>query len=339
LRSRLAKFPTFELFSVHGMTQDFSHGNMEYRKDELGKDVLLKDGKFQVMMEWEKPYMQACIDALRPFGDVLEVGFGLGYSSEQIQSFRPKSHTIIECHPEIAARAREWARKHTHVTIIEDTWQHALPTLGVFDSIFFDDYPLQSEQEMQKMEKESEHSQLLLKKGERLLTEVEKTIPFLTEIQYSDEDLQGLLKEIPLENKGEVRQFTHFLKELCTRGQILIQQLHRLLEKLAGEEKISKEEVNELLTRSKIGKPVEKPDERLFIFLNQCLASHMRKDSRFSCFLSSPESKYQDDKFVNEIIANPNLDFHEEEIPIEVPSNCAYFSGNKALVIVIIKRD
>ncbi len=320
------------------MTQDFSHGKMEYRKDELGKEVLLKDGKFQVMMEWEKPYMQACIDALRPFGDVLEVGFGLGYSSEQIQSFRPKSHTIIECHPEIACRAREWARKYTDVTIIEDTWQHALAALGVFDCIFFDDYPLQSEREMQKMQKDSDHSQLLLKKGEQLLTEVEKTIPFLTEIQYSDEDLDSLLKEIPLENKGQVRQFARFLKELCTRGQISIQQLQMLLEKLAQEEKITKEEVDALLMTSKITKPVEKPDERLFIFLNQCLSSHMRKDSRFSCFLSSPESKYQDDKFVNEVIANPNLDFHEEEIAIEVPANCAYFSGNKALVIVITKR-
>ena len=78
------------------MAQDFSHCKMEYQRDEQGKEVLLKDGKFQVMMEWEKPYMHACIDALKPFGDVLEIGFGLGYSAERIQTYHPKSHTIIE---------------------------------------------------------------------------------------------------------------------------------------------------------------------------------------------------------------------------------------------------
>ena len=29
--------------------------------------------------------------------DVLEIGFGCGYSASRIQSFKPRSHTIIEC--------------------------------------------------------------------------------------------------------------------------------------------------------------------------------------------------------------------------------------------------
>ena len=49
-----------------------------------------------VRMEWEKPYMEALIDALRPRGNVLEVGFDQGYSSAYIQTFNPQSHTIIE---------------------------------------------------------------------------------------------------------------------------------------------------------------------------------------------------------------------------------------------------
>ena len=317
------------------MTKDFSHTKMEFRKDEFGKDVLIKDGKYQVMMQWEKPYMEACIDALRPFGDVLEVGFGLGYSAERIQSYRPKSHTIIEYHPVIAERARQWAKERQNVSIVEDTWQNALPKMGIFDCIFFDDYPLQSEQDVEKMQKASNHSELLLKKGEQLLTEVEQTLPFLTEIKYSDEDLHDLLKDI---SKKEAKQLARFLKELCAREQISIKQLQKLLEKLVQEEKISREDVDQLLNVEKVAKkPCEKPNERLFAFLNPCLVSHMRKGSRFSCFLSSAESKYQDQKFVNEIITNPNLDFHEEEIAIEVPSNCAYFSGNRALVITITK--
>jgi hypothetical protein len=320
------------------MTQDFSHCKMEYRKDEQGKDVLLKDGKFQVMMEWEKPYMQACIDALRPFGDVLEVGFGLGYSAEQIQSYHPKSHTIIEYHPEVAARAREWAKQHPNVTIVQDTWQNALAQLRVFDCIFFDDYPLQTEQEVQKMEEESAHSQLLLKKGEKILKEAEKAIPFLSEIKYSDEDLKGLIKEIPLEQKDQVQQFTRFLKELSGRRQISSEQLQEVLDSLIREKKLSKEEAEAIVKRSDQKQSPPRPNERLLIFLNQCLESHMRKGARFSCFLSSAASKYEDENFVNEVIVNPSLDFHEEEISLEVPANCAYFSGNKALVITIVKR-
>ncbi len=74
-----------------------------------------------------------------------------------------------------------------------------------------------------------------------------------------------------------------------------------------------------------------------FRFLGECLASHMRTGSRFSCFLSSPVSKFEDEKFFNEIITNPYLDFHEEEIVLEVPPQCDYFSGSKALVITITK--
>jgi hypothetical protein len=317
------------------MAEDFPHSKMQFTKDEQGKEILLKDGKFQVMMEWEKPYMHACIDALKPFGDVLEVGFGLGYSSDKIQSYRPKSHTIIEYHPVVADRARKWAQAYPNVTIIEDTWQHALPLLGEFDCIFFDDYPLQSEKEMQQMQEESAHSQLLLKKGEQLLQDVEKTLPFLSSIKYSDVDLAAFIQQIPLEQKNDVLQFARFLTELFQRDQITETQLHTHLKALT---QLNAEERAALLANPQKKEAAPSPNERLFTFLNECLAAHMRKDARFSCFLSSPESKYLDEKFVREIIANPYLDYHEAELAIEVPANCSYFSGGKALVITITKR-
>jgi hypothetical protein len=321
------------------MTEDFSHSKMEYKKDEQGKEILLKDGKFQVMMEWEKPYMQACIDALKPFGDVLEIGFGLAYSAEHIQTYRPKSHTIIEYHPDVAARARQWAKRYPNVTIVEGTWQSELPKLGMFDCIFFDDYPLQSEQQMQKMEQESSQSELLLKKGQKLLQEVEKTIPFLTEIKYSDHDLKELMSEVPLKEMVHVQHFIRFLGELAERGQISAEQFQNMLNQFVRDKKITKEEIERLLKKKETKAPFSfsGPNDRLYTFLSQCLKNHMRKGSRFSCFLSSAASKFEDEKFFNEIITNPYLDFHEEEISLEVPENCAYFSGNKALVITIEK--
>ena len=54
-------------------------------KDENGEEILynkLEDE--QVMMEWEKPYMEEFIRRLEINGDVLEIGYGLGYSSRKI---------------------------------------------------------------------------------------------------------------------------------------------------------------------------------------------------------------------------------------------------------------
>ncbi len=321
------------------MAQDFSHCRMEYQKDAQGKEVLLKDGKFQVMMEWEKPYMQACIDALKPFGDVLEIGFGLGYSAEHIQSYHPNSHTIVEFHPQVAAHAREWAKQYPRVSIVEDTWQNALSKLGIFDCIFFDDYPLQTEQQMQKMEEESEQSHLLLTRGKKVIQDVEKAIPFLNQLKYSDADLDGLMDQIPLDQKETLLQFARFLKQLKMGDQITTEQFQARLQMLAAQKRLEQEEVDALLQTHDKVEPFARPrtGDRLIQFLSKCLKEHMRKGSRFSCFLSSPESKYLDDWFVNEIIANPELDFHEEEITLEVSPHCSYFSGNKALVITIVK--
>ena len=114
----------------------------EYKIDENGKEILLKDNKHQVMMEWEKPYMEACIDKLQPKGDVLEIGFGMGYSATQIQKYKPKSHTIIEMDPMVIKRLKKWARDYDNIIIVEGTWQKQIHNLGKFDEIFFDDFPL-----------------------------------------------------------------------------------------------------------------------------------------------------------------------------------------------------
>ena len=101
---------------------------------------LYNNKNFPVMLPWEKNYMEHCINMLPPNGDVLEIGFGLGYSATQIQNFPIRSHTIIECDKEIVKNARLWANKQLQpVNIIEGTWQNSLNLLGRFDTIFFDD--------------------------------------------------------------------------------------------------------------------------------------------------------------------------------------------------------
>lgn len=311
---------------------------MEYAKDSFGKEVLLKDGKFQVMMEWEKPYMKACIDALKPFGDVLEVGFGCGYSATHIQSFSPKSHTIIEFHPTVAQKAREWAAQYPHVTIVEDTWQSALSSLGTFDAIFFDDYPLESEEQMDSLEKQKEQSHVLLQKGNQLVQEVGKMIPFLDKMVYADADLDELIDYFLKDRSLPVEHLCRFLEELHARKQITAAQQSWVINRLR-EAGIA---VGEVLIDS--GKARQKfhfqgPNERLLTFLQKVLNGHMRKGSRFSCFLSSAVSKYEDPKFVDAIICNPYLNYTEHHIEIDVPSNCHYYFEDQALVIVVTKME
>jgi guanidinoacetate N-methyltransferase len=114
----------------------------EYKIDEYGKEILLQDDKHQVMMEWEKSYMEACIDKLQPKGDVLEIGFGMGYSATQIQKYKPKSHTIIEMDSVVIKRLKKWSADYNNIHIVEGTWQSQMKNLGTFDEIFFDDFPL-----------------------------------------------------------------------------------------------------------------------------------------------------------------------------------------------------
>ncbi len=106
----------------------------------LHKGNLVAENGFPVMMPWEKPYMEHCINMLFPVGDVLEIGFGLGYSATQIQKFPIRSHTIIECDNNVVVKAREWANNQPHpVNIIHGKWQEMMALVGRFDSIFFDD--------------------------------------------------------------------------------------------------------------------------------------------------------------------------------------------------------
>ena len=116
---------------------------LTYTKDKNNEEILLDSINEQVMMEWEKPYMEACIDFLKPKGNVLEIGFGMGYSATAIQKYKPKSYTIVECDPTVIKKCKKWSKNYDNVTIIEAKWQELICTnrLGIYDEVFFDDFP------------------------------------------------------------------------------------------------------------------------------------------------------------------------------------------------------
>jgi len=106
------------------------------------------DQEILLMHEWETHLMKAHADFVCEMGgDILEIGFGMGISADFIQKNNPRSHTIIEIHPQIIEKAKEWAKDKPNVTILEGDWVKILPTLTEgsirvttrkFDGIFYD---------------------------------------------------------------------------------------------------------------------------------------------------------------------------------------------------------
>ncbi len=109
------------------------------------KEIIDPDqNNFQVMMSWEKPYMEKCAEVLKPHGDVLEIGFGMGYSATAINKYRLNSYTVIEKDAGIIKNFNKWKlkQKNKKLKVIKGMWQYVLPFLKKkYDCIFFDDSP------------------------------------------------------------------------------------------------------------------------------------------------------------------------------------------------------
>lgn len=138
-------------------------------------------------------YLTKLMEAFRPFGDVLEVGFGP--ASKIIQKYQPRSHTILT----LDSEATEWATKHGSVKIVPDVWQGVLPSLGVFDAIFFGIDP---------------HGNALFQDMPR--------------VRYSDLELDGFCKAAESADKTYV---SRFLAELEQNGQITEEQREKMIER------------------------------------------------------------------------------------------------------------
>jgi protein arginine N-methyltransferase 2 len=102
-----------------------------------------------VMMEWERPIMEAHASVLTHGGisgkRVLNVRFGLGIVDTALQSHDPSLHVIIEAHPTVYAKMMSdgWDMK-PNVIIRFGRWQDEMPKLiaegGKFDGVFYDTY-------------------------------------------------------------------------------------------------------------------------------------------------------------------------------------------------------
>lgn len=115
---------------------------VDYKKESLTfTDKTLLDSKGNaIMMEWEKPIMEKQAATIcQNGGDVLNIGFGMGYIDSFIQEHNPTTHWIIECHPDVQRKMIEdgWLKK-PNVKCIFKPWQEVIHYLPKFDGIYFD---------------------------------------------------------------------------------------------------------------------------------------------------------------------------------------------------------
>ncbi len=102
-----------------------------------------------IMEDWQIPIMKKMAEFVTESGgDVLEIGMGRGVASDFIQSFSPKSHTLIECNDFIVSDFPNWKNKHPgcNANIIHGMWQDKWHEVGEYDGILFHTYPLTHEE-------------------------------------------------------------------------------------------------------------------------------------------------------------------------------------------------
>jgi protein arginine N-methyltransferase 2 len=121
---------------------DYLRQRLHYTADG---NALLDSDQDAVMMEWERPLMQAHAQILMEGTGrrVLNVGFGMGIIDTALQNLQPAQHIIIEAHPDVYKRmlTDKWDQK-PNVRICFGRWQDVIPALikeGVIvDAIFYD---------------------------------------------------------------------------------------------------------------------------------------------------------------------------------------------------------
>ena len=143
-------------FETTGTTTDLPNATPDVASDRflsstlsLSADRLLDDHHNGVMMSWESDIMSRSADAILtgPGFKILNIGFGMGFIDNQLQSHssKPSNHHIVEAHPTVLATMREqgWYEK-PGVVVLEGKWQDILPQLASegqsYDAIYFDTF-------------------------------------------------------------------------------------------------------------------------------------------------------------------------------------------------------
>lgn len=150
--NRALKEFSADIEAIDEQTKHFVPGKVATEIRELNDRTHTKLSDQEIMEDWQIPLMQKMAQVIcESKGDILEIGFGRGISSDMIQAYQVKSHTIIECNEQVILDYFEdWKKKYEGKTIrmVKGLWQDTIDDLGLFDGIFFHTYPLNEEEYM-----------------------------------------------------------------------------------------------------------------------------------------------------------------------------------------------
>lgn len=274
--------------------------------------------------EWEKPYMEAWVNILKPHGNVLEIGFGSGWAASYIQEHKPKSHTIIEVDSLLAKKAKE---KYSKIKFVEGEWEEQLPQLGTFDTIFSDSYTRYTKEDIASMKSNIKKIQARVAEFEKAKQGIASQLKKFAGIPMSDQQLDGLKQHID------------------QRGDVTPADIHSFLDTLIFQRNITESQAKAFLKKYKI--PPASPSEQtpvsfladpFLLFVHTCLNQHMKKGSRLSCYVNLGAFKEWEVNFKNYLLARGDIRYEERTVDVEVPSDCDYCAGNQALFFVIEKK-
>lgn len=275
--------------------------------------------KLKILMEWKKLYVEALTNALKPTGDVLQIGFGTDFTAEQFQKQHPKTHTIIEANPEMAEAAKKWANKKENINIIKGQWRTVLPKLGTFDAIFFNEYPLEHEIAiMNFLFPEDAHK--TSKEVKKLINSVEEQLSQLS-LQFTDKDIEDFYQNIGQHYPNKMPAFFQKLKD---NGNISKAQYDHAFKKYHFSD-LHKANKNKETAE-------EKATDNMLMCLEECLKRHMNKNGCFSSFLNSQTSKNDESQYSDDVISNPHIDYKESTVHIKTSDH------PREGVIVLIKK-
>ena len=141
LNQAMAEF-TANLKHLNQTAQHFVSGETSQRAFDRTQALLTED---EIMEDWQIPLMRAMAEVVtETHGEVLEIGFGRGVSSDFIQAQGVKSHTIVECNDAIVADFQRWRTQYADrdIRLIHGKWQDTVDQFAHYDGIFFHAYPL-----------------------------------------------------------------------------------------------------------------------------------------------------------------------------------------------------
>jgi len=122
--------------SIRISKQDFRNSLIKETDDALmcGSEILVEKQERLIL----KKGVNLLCKQYKP-KSVLEIGFGFGYTAQEFQDCGIERHTIIEPHPEIYAKAVQWANQFPdkYIRVIEKFFQD-YETDEKFDIVYDD---------------------------------------------------------------------------------------------------------------------------------------------------------------------------------------------------------